>query len=25
VTRGEKVVNNGATMVNDGQVVHVIP
>ena len=25
VTRGEKVVNNGATLVNDGQVVHVIP
>ena len=25
LSRGEKVVTNGATLVNDGQVVHVIP
>jgi RND family efflux transporter MFP subunit len=25
VSRGEKIVNNGATLVNDGQIVHVIP
>jgi RND family efflux transporter MFP subunit len=25
VSRGEKIVSNGASMVNDGQVVHVIP
>jgi RND family efflux transporter MFP subunit len=25
VSRGEKIVTNGATLVNDGQVVHVIP
>jgi hypothetical protein len=25
LSRGEKVVTNGGTLVNDGQIVHVIP